>query len=101
MINDKTATVQDINDIFMELTGPATVKTMEDSSRDYQYGACPIGGGLFSNRRQRLNDMRDWCSLNLGKKEYGEYRAGSWQFSNDHFWFKSEEDRMAFVLRWA
>lgn len=101
MIQNKAATTQDIHDIFMEMTGPATVKTMTDESRDYRYGAQPVGGGLFSNRRTRINEMRDWCSLTFGKKEYGEYRAGPWQFSNDKFWFKNEEDLLLFVLRWA
>lgn len=77
-----------------------TIVLVEDDTRVYIYGAEPHGG-KFSDRMKRRQEMIDWCTNNFGAKEYGAYYADRWLEANGRFWFKTEADRMMFVLRWS
>lgn len=63
------------------------------------YCAEPIGGNWL--------DMDEWCCENFGTDSHpiwGEPRvpepAQRWYKNNRQFWFKSEADRLMFVLKW-
>ena len=36
--------------------------------------------------------LSEWCSYNYG--------WGNWEYFNEHFMFRTEEDRVLFRLRW-
>lgn len=98
-----TKTINELMDELKEaLDWPprTTVKTLEDESRVFTHGAQPMGG-IFSDRNARINEMREWCNEVFGPKPYGEYYGDRWTVSNGTFWFKNEDDRMMFVLRWS
>lgn len=47
-------------------------------------------------------DMIEWCVVTYGPaNELGVWEPnGRWYANNAKFWFRSEEDRTMFVLRW-
>lgn len=76
-----------------------TVRCVDDHNRNYPYGVFPVGFDV--SRRARFNQMRQWVTDTYGEKPYSEYAAERWFLSNETFWFKDEQDRMLFVLRWS
>ena len=52
---------------------------------------------------QHWNDMLAWCVETLGPSPSdGIWTPGApWYANNSKFWFRKEEDKMLFLLRWS
>jgi hypothetical protein len=52
---------------------------------------------------QGWNDMMDWCVATFGPTPSdGIWTPGArWYANNSKFWFRKEEDKMLFLLKWS
>ena len=76
------------------------ITAVYDPTRIYEYGA-RIYVGWEGSWGSTINDMKTWCNSTYGPKPYAEYYAERWQHSANTFWFKDEQDRTMFMLRFA
>jgi hypothetical protein len=58
---------------------------------------------LSKDRVDTWRDMTEWCVETLGASaEMGVWEPGArWYANNAKFWFRNDEDRVLFLLRWS
>lgn len=50
----------------------------------------------------KWNEIVDWCYDTFGiQGDAWDNKLGLWYFNNSTFWFRNEDDRTIFVLRWT
>lgn len=67
------------------------------------YTVEPIFSWALGWGNRDWNDMVAWCVSTFGPTpQDGIWTPGSrWYVNNAKFWFRKEEDKMLFILRWS
>ena len=78
---------------------PMEIRTGEDYLKSFSYWA-HIVGGSFSDRTERNEQAKQWCIGYFGVPDT-TWEGGVWNFSNGKFYFKIEEYRSMFLLKWS
>lgn len=100
--NDLKDILQIAKDLRSSLGWPdrCTIRTMEDELRNFPYGAAQWGGETF-DQSKLANKMVAWCTKQFGPRNRGAREDWRWEHINGKFWFKNEDDRLLFVLKWS
>lgn len=79
--------------------GKLKITTGKDRFGECEYWVEATPSGLFSERRERNNEIDEWVYKTYGPKT--DWGYGRWCSSDSRYWFKEEKDRDWFVLRWT
>jgi len=62
-----------------------------------------FGGHIHTWFRTKWNEMVEWCVATYGPapKDGVFEPGGRWYTNNSKFWFREEQDREFFILRWS
>lgn len=71
----------------------------EEKFGDCHYWVQVTVPGLFSERRQKNLEIHEWVVTTYGPSS--EWGYGRWTAADDRYWFKEENDRTWFVLKWT
>jgi hypothetical protein len=70
-------------------------------SRDQPYRVRVRLGGLYSQRQDKEQQIKDWCNEKFGTSEI-RWRNPRWRYaSGGLYYFKYEKDMALFLLRWS